>query len=317
MGTLRHLPRKAFLILHRTEEGIVIDIEPIDEDVSTILQGSLHTHSLAKRAVSRLQQMAGGSVAQQCQATVEEVQKLTGYDRVMIYKFHPDCHGEVVAEVMSRRVPDSMYGLHFPATDIPQANRSIFMTMRSRMIADVARPSVKVLRSLRLAQNIILAGSQLRGVTGCHAQYLQNMGVQATLVLSIVTSGNGVTVAPATSASDGGPQTGSPPPRSPLWGLLVCHHYGGPYRVNYDHRAAVEFLIKVFSLQLGRAIDAEMHAGQEKVARMQTAICDILKVLEEPGSRPENLSETLAKSLFHDPPAARIMLQVHAHPLKP
>jgi hypothetical protein len=126
VGTMRHLPRKAFLILHRTDEGIVIDIEPIDEDVSTILQGSLHTHSLAKSAVSRLQHLAGGSVMQQFQATVEEVQKLTGYDRVMMYKFHPDCHGEVVAEVMSRRVPDSMFGLHFPATDIPQVTPLLF-----------------------------------------------------------------------------------------------------------------------------------------------------------------------------------------------
>jgi light-regulated signal transduction histidine kinase (bacteriophytochrome) len=119
--------------------------------------------------------------------------------------------------------------------------------MRSRLIADVARPSVKVLHSLRLAENIILAGSQLRGVTGCHAQYLQNMGVHATLVLSIVT---GTSDAQHTSPWEGenAKKTGGPPPRSPLWGLLVCHHYGGPYRVNYDHRAAVEFLIKVWTL---------------------------------------------------------------------
>eukprot|EP00951_Prasinocladus_malaysianus_P015933 scaffold123253_cov41-Prasinocladus_malaysianus.AAC.1 len=286
--------RRAFLILHSTEEGTIIDVEPIQGEVSNLLQGSLQTHSLAKSAISRLQELASAPTAAQCQATVEEVQKLTGYDRIMMYKFHPDQHGEVVAEAMSERVPDSLLHLHFPATDIPQANRGIFLKMRSRMIADVASPSVKLLQSPRLEENIILAGSQLRGVSGCHGQYLTNMGVGATLVLSIVTG----SLREDSRRSDyDSENTGAPPPRSALWGLIVCHHYS-PHHVNYDHRAAVEFLVKVFSLQLGRSLDALSASEYQKVVRAQSAVCDVLKVFEDQNAVTKSLSKSLVSNLF-------------------
>ena len=88
----------------------------------------------------------------------------------MVYKFHEDAHGEVVAESVVPEL-EPMMGLHFPATDIPQAMRQIFKTMRSRMIVDAqAQPAHMVNTDEIAEQPVLQAHSQLRGVAGCHAQ---------------------------------------------------------------------------------------------------------------------------------------------------
>nr|AIS82727.1 phytochrome [Tetraselmis astigmatica] len=309
--------RQAFLIVHSTEEGYCIDVEPLNEDVSRLLRGSILTHSLAKKGVERLQEMSSCSVEEQCQALCEEARALTGYDRIMVYKFHPDCHGEVVAESVSEHVKEPMLGLHFPATDIPQANRGIFMAMRSRMIADTSASNVKILQSPRLLDNIILAKSQLRSVSGCHATYLQNMGSTATLTLSIVTAptADGFQLKPnyfkmgLPDLSGAKENEGRPPPRSPLWGLVCCHHSQGPYRVNYDHRSAAEFLVKVFSLQLGRRLDALEAAAQDRVNIAQQSICKVLKSIEESPHHLEGRTEALADGLMRGH-SGKVMMQV-------
>ena len=299
---------RAYMIVHTTEEGGVIDIEPMSRSVDTMLQGSLQTHSLAGASVSRIQALSNVSAKQLCQAMAKETAMLTGYDRVMLYEFQPDMHGHVVAEVMTEGVADSMLDLHFPATDIPQANRNIFMKMRSRMIANVGAPSVPVVQSPRLNENIILAGSQLRGVSGCHAQYLQNMGVQATLVLSIVTGEDHDGELPTPKSGD---DHGRPPSRSPLWGLLVCHHYAGPHRVDYDHRSAVEFLAKVFALQLRRIIDSEAHAMKQRVVAAQSAVCSALRCMSDDNSsvNRSTISASLVSALMSKG-SGQVMLQV-------
>ena len=178
---------KAFLIVNETDAGYVIDVDPLTEDTSHLLQGSIRTHSLAKQAVEQMQQLSSKPVEEQCQALCDEIRALTGYDRVMVYKFHPDCHGEVVSESVSEHVKVPMFGLHFPATDIPQVNRLLFLTLRSRLIADTSASNVDIIQSPKLADRINIGASQLRGVSGCHNLYLQNMGSTATLVMSIVT----------------------------------------------------------------------------------------------------------------------------------
>ena len=181
--------RKLYLIPHVTEEGIVLDLEPISDNSALILEGALQSQSLVKSGVAQLQEFSHEPVEVSMQLICDELRGLLNYDRVMMYQFHEDQHGEVVAESFSKYAEDAFKGMHFPSTDIPQANRAIFMTMRSRMIADVSMEASKVVQSARLSNNILLGTSQLRGVSGCHGQYLSNMGVKATLVLSVVLSG--------------------------------------------------------------------------------------------------------------------------------
>ena len=129
---------KLYAIAHATEEGHVVDLEPIDEGSDRMLEGAIRSQSLAKVSVTRIQDAAESPASELTRLVVDELRKLLGYDRCMMYRFHEDQHGEVVAESYSKYASDAFEGLHFPATDIPQANRAIFMSMRSRMIADVA-----------------------------------------------------------------------------------------------------------------------------------------------------------------------------------
>jgi phytochrome A len=326
VANLRHKRCKAVVVMNRTEEGVVIEVEPVVGDLFTLLQGSLETHTLVQSAVQRLQQLAGSSVSRLCQATADEVQKFLGYERVMVYKFHPDGHGEVVAEVTaaSRAPTGSFLGLHFPASDIPPASREILLGVQSRMVANVKQAPVQFVTSPRLpSQSVMLASNELCGVSGSHAL---NMGVLGALVMPIKLTHNSTDTKSRRSCYSFEEaaahrrdmtlrcRSGAPPPRSPLWGLLVCHHYSDAYHVDYDHRAATEFMTEVFSLHLSRSLESEDQAARQKLLRVQTTVCNVLKrVSENPDSSQNNnssLSDSLANALFRDRDAARMLLQL-------
>ncbi|CAL5346272.1 unnamed protein product [Camellia sinensis] len=120
-----------------------------------------------------------------CDTVVEDVQQLTGYDRVMVCNFHDDDHGEVVSET---RRPDlePYLGLHFPATDIPHAAWFLFKQNRVRMICNCLANPVRIIQSKELKQPLCLVNSTLRPRHACHKKYMANMGSIASLVLAIV-----------------------------------------------------------------------------------------------------------------------------------
>ena len=283
---------KLYAIAHTTDEGHVVDLEPIDEGSDLMLEGAIRSQSLAKASVTRIQDAAEAPSSELSRLVVDELRELLGYDRCMMYRFHEDQHGEVVAESYSKFASDAFEGLHFPATDIPQANRAIFMSMRSRMIADVAAAASKVRRSVRLCDDILLGSSQLRGVSGCHGQYLSNMGVKATLVMSVVVA--------ARDPADGKKTT------EKLWGLVVCHHYQGPRRVPYYQRSAAEFLVRVFALELGRSVERERRELERALRGARDVVVSCLKYVEDVGCRPEHLAQTLGAVVCTEPASAAL-----------
>jgi light-regulated signal transduction histidine kinase (bacteriophytochrome) len=125
-------------------------------------------------------------------ATVIEVRTFLGTDRVKIYRFHEDESGEVIAESINHQQLPSLLGHNFPAEDIPEAARHLFLTARMRSIVDVRAQKIGVSPPLN-------ADVQFRSVDPCHVDYLTAMGVQSSLVVPIL---------------DG----------ERLWGLLVSHH---------------------------------------------------------------------------------------------
>lgn len=112
----------------------------------------------------------------------ELVSQITGQDRVMIYKFHEDLHGEVIAESLKEGA-DSFLGLHYPATDIPKPARDLFYVNWVRMIEDVSARTYPVI-SLDDTE-IDLTRSLVRAVSPIHIDYLRNMGVESTLTISL------------------------------------------------------------------------------------------------------------------------------------
>ncbi|CAK9139296.1 unnamed protein product [Ilex paraguariensis] len=243
-----------YAILHRIDVGIVIDLEPAPSgDPALSLAGAVQSQKLAVRAISRLQSLPGGDIGALCDTVVEDVQKLTGYDRVMVYKFHDDDHGEVVSEIR-RSDLEPYLGLHYPATDIPQAARFLFKQNRVRMIYNCNANPVRVIQSEQLKQPLGLVNSTLRSPHGCHTQYMANMGSIASLVMAVVVNGND---------------------SMKLWGLVVCHHTSPRY-VPFPLRYACEFLMQAFGLQLFMELQLASQLAEKKILRMQTLLCDML-----------------------------------------
>ncbi|CAF2069513.1 hypothetical protein Bca4012_087286 [Brassica carinata] len=243
-----------YAILHRIDAGIVIDLEPAkSSDPALTLAGAVQSQKLAVRAISRLQSLPGGDIGALCDTVVEDVQRLTGYDRVMVYQFHEDDHGEVVSEIR-RSDLEPYLGLHYPATDIPQAARFLFKQNRVRMICDCNATPVKVVQSDELKRSLCLVNSTLRAPHSCHTQYMANMGSIASLALAIVTK---------TKNS------------SKLWGLVVGHHCSPRY-VPFPLRYACEFLMQAFGLQLQMELQLASQLSEKKAMKTQTLLCDML-----------------------------------------
>nr|ABY61301.1 phytochrome B [Arabidopsis thaliana] len=254
-----------YAILHRIDVGVVIDLEPArTEDPALSIAGAVQSQKLAVRAISQLQSLPGGDIKLLCDTVVESVRDLTGYDRVMVYKFHEDEHGEVVAE--SKRDDLEPYiGLHYPATDIPQASRFLFKQNRVRMIVDCNATPVLVVQDDRLTQSMCLVGSTLRAPHGCHSQYMANMGSIASLAMAVIINGN----------EDDGSNVASGRSSMRLWGLVVCHHTSSRC-IPFPLRYACEFLMQAFGLQLNMELQLALQMSEKRVLRTQTLLCDML-----------------------------------------
>ena len=179
------------------------------------------------------------------QAAAKSIRDVTGFDRVMIYKFAPDKHGEVIAE--STNQPDSFLGLHYPASDIPEPARRHFVLNLIRTIPDVKSVPVGIMGRVgddHGALQLDLTFSKLRAVAEVHIEYLGNMGVGASMSISLVSGGE-------------------------LWGLVACHHYSGPRLVPSSRLRFAELIGSTTSAllqsmenthKLGRSIAAEKAA---------------------------------------------------------
>ena len=216
------------VIVHTTGGVVVIELEATgrgEEKPESDYYASL------KKAVSRLQ--GARSLREFCESVAEEVRSLSGLDRAMVYRFHQDGHGEVVAE--SRR-PDltPWLGLHYPAEDIPLPAREIFKQTWIRPVPDVGAELAEMvpLANPDTGKPLTMTHCALRGPSIMYTEYLENMGVKAALTMPIRRDGE-------------------------LWGLIACHHYAGPAAVPYKVRAACEFFAQVVSIQHKAVEDRE------------------------------------------------------------
>lgn len=183
---------------HRYGGKIIIEMLQLDEGHADVWQQDL----LRQNIISQL--MKTDNLSGLSTVSANLIREITGFDRVMIYRFAEDGHGEVIAEATNR--PDSFMGLHYPASDIPEPARRHFTLNLIRAISDInAVPSPILTRDGQKAdamsgQPLDLTYSKLRAVAPVHIEYLNNMGVGASMSISLVSNDE-------------------------LWGLVACHHY--------------------------------------------------------------------------------------------
>lgn len=212
-------------IVHRSQGVLVLELEPVKDEA-----GRPNTYALVRHAVPQIQR--AGTLTQMLDAVAQQVRRINGFDRVMVYQFDVDGHGSVVAE--SRRNDlEPFLGLHYPASDIPAQARRLYTLNLLRLIADVNYTPADVVPTINPLTGGLLDMSYcvLRSVSPIHVQYLKNMGVAASMSISILKDGE-------------------------LWGLIACHHYA-PRFVAYDIRTACEFVGQVVSLQLATKQETE------------------------------------------------------------
>ncbi|KAK4724138.1 hypothetical protein R3W88_026917 [Solanum pinnatisectum] len=256
-----------YAIVHRVTGSLIIDFEPVKPyEVPMTAAGALQSYKLAAKAITRLQSLPSGSMERLCDTMVQEVFELTGYDRVMGYKFHDDDHGEVVSEITKPGL-EPYLGLHYPATDIPQAARFLFMKNKVRMICDCRAKHVKVVQDEKLPFDLTLCGSTLRAPHYCHLQYMENMNSVASLVMAVVVN-DGDEEGESSDSSQS-------QKRKRLWGLVVCHNTT-PRFVPFPLRYACEFLAQVFAIHVNKELELENQFLEKNILRTQTLLCDML-----------------------------------------
>lgn len=213
--------------LHWQQETLLMELEPqtADETTSEELCCQINTAIAAFGTASDLQSLVD--------IFAHEIQRLTGFDRVMVYRFQPDQSGVVVAEA-NHSHHESYLGLHYPATDIPREARSLFYENPLRFIPDLDYVPVPLVPEENpLVQGPLdLGAAELRGVSPPHIDYLHRMGVRTSMTFSLTDDQR-------------------------LWGLIACHHYR-PKPVPKMTRMAFTMVVKVASLELMR------HQEQER-----------------------------------------------------
>ena len=230
------------LAIHFSGAYLIVEAEP------TVFEAGVNSGELVRLMLGRIRKTRG--LTELAREAARQLKVLTGFDRVMVYQFHPDGSGEVIAEVAAAGL-EPFLGLHYPASDIPRQARILYQRNWLRIIADInARAAALKSTATHSAALLDLSMSVLRSVSPIHIEYLRNMGVGASMSVSILRDGK-------------------------LWGLFACHHYS-PRHISFEKRTASELFGQMFSWILeGRERESDIeyetraHKIQERL--META----------------------------------------------
>ncbi|SDQ37186.1 SpoIIE family protein phosphatase [Quadrisphaera sp. DSM 44207] len=246
------------VLAHRSEDLVVLELEPAADGAH-----EAPWHHLLPVALRRLQEAT--SAARLCEVLASEVRRLTGFDRVMVYRFDDAWNGEVVAEDR-REDLEPFLGLHYPASDIPAQARALYATQWLRIIADVEYLPAPLVPPLHPGTGAPLDLSQagLRSVSPVHLQYLRNMGVAASMSISLLHEGR-------------------------LWGLVACHHCAGAHRPAQPVRSAAEFLGRTASLLLPTVQRRDSYEAVLASAAVRSRLTELL------AARPDLPLEALTR----------------------
>ena len=218
-------------VIHANDDRLIVELEKRASAAVDLAAFAL----LAHRSMGQLRNRK--DIATLLREAVSTVRQLTGFDRVMAYRFHQDESGEVAVEEC---VPELEPFLHrrFPASDIPVQARALYVRNPLRLIADVDDEQVQIDAEDPTARPLDLSHSVLRSVSPIHIEYLRNIQVQASMSLSIVVNGR-------------------------LWGLIACHH-GSAHRAPYAVRMTCDVLSQILSSSVQSSV--ERSASKRRIA---------------------------------------------------
>ncbi len=243
------------LLLHRHDGLLIAELEPVSGTSPIRYHRRLQAVFASMRAAETLPALYD--------ICARFISGITGYERVMVYRFDSDWHGEVVGEHLSVEV-DSYFGHHFPASDIPEQARALYARSWLRIIPDANYTPIPLTPPLNptTGASLDLSGSVLRSVSPIHLEYLRNMDVGASMSISLQVEGR-------------------------LWGLIACHHRE-PHPLAYAARAACELFGQVASLEIGAKQETRRLAEHVRATAIQTRFFDVI-------SEEQNVLQALIK----------------------
>ncbi|MBE9599377.1 ATP-binding protein [Pedobacter sp. MC2016-24] len=226
------------LIISKSADYFMLEFEPAEISAGQDISGLIGSSISEMLGDKDLQTLLFNSA--------QQVKKIIGYDRVMVYRFAEDGHGEVVAEAKNEDL-NSWLGLHYPASDIPKQARELYKLNLTRLIADVNTQPAKILGANANLGPIDLTHSQLRAVSPMHIQYLKNMGVASSFSISLIY-------------------------KQELWGLIACHQYT-PRFIPYKARSSAKLIGQILSSALEfRQDEADYQIQEDFNGRMEKLV---------------------------------------------
>ncbi len=202
------------------------------------------------------------------------VKALTGFDRVMVYRFEPDRSGRVIAEA-AETDEGGYLGLRFPASDIPAQARALYTRNLLRIIPDVDGPTHEVVPAVSPSGTPLdLSLAISRAVSPIHLEYLRNMGVAASMSVSILRKGE-------------------------LWGLIACHN-AVPLHVDYEKRSAVELFAQLFAYELARIEHEAEIADADRARRLHDVLMNQISSGVDLTEGFDTVAERIGEVIAHD-----------------
>ncbi|GAA4225847.1 HWE histidine kinase domain-containing protein [Sagittula marina] len=235
---LKATGRSYDICVHQSGEMLIVEFEPkVDASPRDPLT-EVYPHIATLRKNDDLRHLTRDAA--------RALHALSGFDSVMVYQFQPDNSGKVVAEYRAdgRKRYD---GMMFPASDIPVQARALYTRSLLRLISDVNDPGEPVVPGVSMmGEPLDLSLAVTRAVSPIHIEYLKNMGVQASMSVSIMKDGK-------------------------LWGLFACHH-DIPRYIDYERRTAIEMFAHMFSYELINFEERARKVTEEATRRLQTQL---------------------------------------------
>ena len=209
-------------IVHRAISGeIVLELEPLTDNTDNLNKNFFHFYHQIKNTLTKIQTAA--NLSELCNLIVQEIRGITGFDRVMVYRFNERGDGEVIAESKQDDL-EAFLGMHYPDTDIPKQAKHLYTLNWLRLIPDVGYQPIALVASDNMPTPLDMSYCNLRSVSPIHIEYLKNMEVAASMSVSLIQ-------------------------QQKLWGLIACHH-NSPKFIPYEVRTVCEFLGQLMSTEL-------------------------------------------------------------------
>lgn len=249
--SIKHLNKSIYFdgIVHRLDGIILLELEPKKAKGKT---NFFDFYQQVKVTTTRIQKAP--TLLEMCQIAVKEVRRITGFDRVMVYRFDREGAGKVIAEDTDLEMP--YLDLHYPPSDIPKQARQLYTLNWLRLIPNASYEPVALIPTNNPLTNqpLDLSLSVLRSVSLLHVEYLHNMGVTASMSISLMQDRK-------------------------LWGLIACHH-SSPKYVPYNIRTVCEFIGQIVSVELANKQASEDIDYKSQLKSLQTQFIDALSQAE-------------------------------------